>query len=214
MVIDDYGMADLERELESEEHDGTAPDLVAGARLSREMQQPTRREREQSDGNQNRGSMSDHTVEVPPVRASLALLAREGPCVDRDHARRIAGCVRDLIRRAPQTLLLLLGGGARRYTRKAFRCRGTCAPMCPTCGARVCVVCRPALRAPPDSEARGRRETMAMSSAQAERRVVTLADEFLPVYDVSDAVPVVVDAGVDATWQPLLRADLIEVGFS
>jgi hypothetical protein len=55
---------------------------------------------------------------------------------------------------------------------------------------------------------------MAMSSAQAERRVVTLADEFLPVYDVSDAVPVVVDAGVDATWQPLLRADLIEVGFS
>jgi hypothetical protein len=33
-----------------------------------------------------------------------------------------------------------------------------------------------------------------MSIAQAERRVVTLADESLPVYDVSDAVAVVVDA--------------------
>ena len=51
-----------------------------------------------------------------------------------------------------------------------------------------------------------------MSIAQAERRVVTFADEFLPVYDVSDAVAVVVDADLDATWQALLRADLIEVG--
>ena len=40
----------------------------------------------------------------------------------------------------------------------------------------------------------------------------TLSDEFLPVYDVSDAVAVVVDADVHATWQALLRADLIEVG--
>lgn len=41
---------------------------------------------------------------------------------------------------------------------------------------------------------------------------MTLADEFLPAYDVSDAVGVTVDADVEATWQALLRADLIEVG--
>jgi hypothetical protein len=41
---------------------------------------------------------------------------------------------------------------------------------------------------------------------------VTLADEFLPTYDVSDAVAVVVDADVDVTWRALLKADLIEVG--
>jgi len=41
---------------------------------------------------------------------------------------------------------------------------------------------------------------------------VTLADEFLPVYDVSDAVAVVVDADIDVTWQALLEVDLIEVG--
>jgi len=40
----------------------------------------------------------------------------------------------------------------------------------------------------------------------------TFAGEFLPVYDISDAVAVVVDADVDITWQALLRADLIEVG--
>jgi hypothetical protein len=40
----------------------------------------------------------------------------------------------------------------------------------------------------------------------------TLADEFLPVYEVSDPVAVVVDANPDATWRALLRADLIEVG--
>ena len=51
-----------------------------------------------------------------------------------------------------------------------------------------------------------------MSITQAEPHAATLADEFLPVYDVSDAVALVVDAGVDATWQALLRADLIEVG--
>ena len=51
-----------------------------------------------------------------------------------------------------------------------------------------------------------------MPITQAEPHLVTLADEFLPVYDVSDAVAVVVDADVAATWQALLRADLIEVG--
>lgn len=51
-----------------------------------------------------------------------------------------------------------------------------------------------------------------MSMAQTEPPFVTLADEFLPAYDVSDAVAVVVEADVDGTWQALLRADLIEVG--
>ena len=40
----------------------------------------------------------------------------------------------------------------------------------------------------------------------------SLADEYLPVYDVSDAVAVVVDADVERTWQALLRADLVDVG--
>jgi hypothetical protein len=39
-----------------------------------------------------------------------------------------------------------------------------------------------------------------------------LVDEFLPAYDVSDAVGVTVDSDLDATWEALLRADLIEVG--
>jgi hypothetical protein len=40
----------------------------------------------------------------------------------------------------------------------------------------------------------------------------TFVDEFLPVYDVSDAVATVVDADVTATWDALMAADLIEVG--
>jgi hypothetical protein len=39
-----------------------------------------------------------------------------------------------------------------------------------------------------------------------------LADEFLPAYDVSDGVAVVVDADAATTWEALLDADLIEVG--
>lgn len=39
-----------------------------------------------------------------------------------------------------------------------------------------------------------------------------LLDDFLPVYDVSDTVAVVVGAGPDEVWEALLRADLIEVG--
>jgi hypothetical protein len=38
------------------------------------------------------------------------------------------------------------------------------------------------------------------------------ADDFLPTYDVSDAVGVVVDAGPAATWDALMRVDLIDVG--
>jgi hypothetical protein len=39
-----------------------------------------------------------------------------------------------------------------------------------------------------------------------------LADEFLPFYDVSDAVATVVEADVVTTWEALMEVDLIEVG--
>jgi hypothetical protein len=39
-----------------------------------------------------------------------------------------------------------------------------------------------------------------------------LADEFLPVHDVSDEVATVVTADVHTTWDALMEADLIEVG--
>ncbi len=38
------------------------------------------------------------------------------------------------------------------------------------------------------------------------------AEEFLPVYDVSDEVATVVAADPHAVWQALLEAELIEVG--
>jgi hypothetical protein len=38
------------------------------------------------------------------------------------------------------------------------------------------------------------------------------ADEFLPVYDVSDAVATVVEADLATTWDALMQVDLIEVG--
>jgi hypothetical protein len=39
-----------------------------------------------------------------------------------------------------------------------------------------------------------------------------LVDDFLPTYDVSDAVATVVNADVTATWDALMDVDLIEVG--
>jgi hypothetical protein len=39
-----------------------------------------------------------------------------------------------------------------------------------------------------------------------------LVDDFMPVYDVSDAVATVVDADAATTWRALLDVDLIEVG--
>ena len=39
-----------------------------------------------------------------------------------------------------------------------------------------------------------------------------LIDEFMPVYDVSDAVATVVDADLPTTWAALMDVDLIEVG--
>jgi hypothetical protein len=39
-----------------------------------------------------------------------------------------------------------------------------------------------------------------------------LADDFLPVYDVSDAVATVADADREAAWQALLDVDLLKLG--
>lgn len=39
-----------------------------------------------------------------------------------------------------------------------------------------------------------------------------LVDEFLPIYDVSDAVATVVEADRATTWDALMQVDLIEVG--
>ena len=39
-----------------------------------------------------------------------------------------------------------------------------------------------------------------------------LADDFLPIYDVSDAVATVVHADVGTTWDALMEVDLIDVG--
>jgi hypothetical protein len=39
-----------------------------------------------------------------------------------------------------------------------------------------------------------------------------LAEDFLPVYDVSDAVATTADAGSAAAWEALLDVDLLEVG--
>jgi hypothetical protein len=38
------------------------------------------------------------------------------------------------------------------------------------------------------------------------------ADEFLPAYDVSDAVGIVVEAGTGQTWDALMSVDLLDVG--
>jgi len=41
---------------------------------------------------------------------------------------------------------------------------------------------------------------------------VILTDEFLPVFDMSDELAVVVQADAESTWSTLLGADLIDVG--
>ncbi len=41
---------------------------------------------------------------------------------------------------------------------------------------------------------------------------MVLVDEFLPIYDVSDAVATVVAADTATTWDALMQVDLIEVG--
>lgn len=39
-----------------------------------------------------------------------------------------------------------------------------------------------------------------------------LADEYLPTFDVSDELALVVDAGAAEVWQALMKVDLVEVG--
>ena len=39
-----------------------------------------------------------------------------------------------------------------------------------------------------------------------------LANDFLPVYDVSDEVATVVDADPEAVWKALMDVDLLDVG--
>src|SRR5215510_16335496 len=46
----------------------------------------------------------------------------------------------------------------------------------------------------------------------AVRWCVMLVDEFMPVYDVSDAVATVVEADLATTWAALMDVDLIDVG--
>jgi hypothetical protein len=54
---------------------------------------------------------------------------------------------------------------------------------------------------------------MAVEAHRTDTRAPSrLVDDFLPVYDVSDAVATVVDADVAATWDALMEVDLIEVG--
>jgi hypothetical protein len=43
-------------------------------------------------------------------------------------------------------------------------------------------------------------------------RTIALVDEFLPVFDVSDTVALVVHASVGHTWRALLDVDLIDLG--
>jgi hypothetical protein len=40
----------------------------------------------------------------------------------------------------------------------------------------------------------------------------TLLDEFLPVYDVSDAVAMVINADIETTWNALMDVDLVDIG--
>ena len=47
---------------------------------------------------------------------------------------------------------------------------------------------------------------------RARYRLAVLADDFLPVYDVSDAVATVVDADAAAVWTALMDVDLLDVG--
>src|SRR5436190_6318830 len=52
----------------------------------------------------------------------------------------------------------------------------------------------------------------AASELEALRSQTTLVDEFLPVYDVSDAVATIVTADTASTWNALMEVDLIDVG--
>ena len=52
----------------------------------------------------------------------------------------------------------------------------------------------------------------AVSDARRDHEDVALVDEFLPIYDVSDAVATLVSADTATTWHALMEVDLIDVG--
>jgi hypothetical protein len=51
-----------------------------------------------------------------------------------------------------------------------------------------------------------------LSPARRATFSAVLADDFLPVYDVSDEVATAVDAEPQTVWEALMHADLLEVG--
>jgi hypothetical protein len=51
-----------------------------------------------------------------------------------------------------------------------------------------------------------------LSRARRATFPAVLADDFLPVYDVSDEVATVVDAEPQIVWEALMDADLLQVG--
>jgi hypothetical protein len=51
-----------------------------------------------------------------------------------------------------------------------------------------------------------------MLTIGVEAAMRSLADQFVPTFDVSDSVGTIVDADVPTTWRALLETDLMEVG--
>src|SRR5918995_6535377 len=65
------------------------------------------------------------------------------------------------------------------------------------------------VRAIPGPRERGPRQLPAYAAKMAD---FELADDFLPVYDVSDAVATVADADRERAWRALLEVDLLRLG--
>jgi hypothetical protein len=71
---------------------------------------------------------------------------------------------------------------------------------------------RSGVRAGHDWRRVSRRRTVRVREGPRRPGCLMLADEFLPVFDVSDEVAVVVNADAATTWQTLMNTDLIQVG--
>ena len=73
---------------------------------------------------------------------------------------------------------------------------------------------------PDEVPARAERQPVQVNPGHARQRTLSfstmadfeLADEFLPVYDVSDAVATVADSDREAAWRALLDVDLLKLG--
>jgi hypothetical protein len=73
---------------------------------------------------------------------------------------------------------------------------------------------------PDEVPARAERQPVQVNPGHARQRTLSsskmadfeLADEFLPVYDVSDAVATVADADREGAWRALLDVDLLKLG--